>query len=233
MYVPRVVRFNAAGKAVAVVAIVFAVSGLVIPTLANIDRERKAVLRAAIEQQGVMVEAVVTRTGKTGGEHPQRFADYSYLGGTGRVVLADRDRRSLAPGTTIAVRYLPAEPHRSWAVGYEPKGAPAIAMAAVGVCLWFGAAIMVLNLHRQRQLLAEGRAAMGRVIAVKRTKDSEGGANYRALYEIALLSGATRRIWAEGGKHFVEGAVVPVVYDPENPKRLSRYPMKLVTVARD
>jgi hypothetical protein len=233
MYTPRAVRLNVHGRIVAAIAAMLAIAGLVGPALLWADRERKAVLREHIERSGVAAEAEITRTGKTRGDHPQRFADYLYAGDLrGRVVFSDRDRRrALAPGQKIDVRYLPAEPRRSWAVGYEPHGAPLAALAALPAALWFAAAAIVVSLRRQWRLLAEGRAATGRVLEVKRAHTkSHDHARYRAEYEVTLLSGASRRAWAPADARTAEGSVVPVVYDPERPRRLARYPLPLVRV---
>jgi len=232
-YVPRAVRLSAGGRAVVMGAVALAVTGVVIPAVMWVDRERKAELRARIEREGVAAVAEVTRTGKTGGEHPERFADYRFGDYVGRVVLRDRDRRAWEVGDAIQVRYLPGDPSRSWAVGYEPAGVPLGALPAVAGTFFVGPAFIVMLVRRQWRLLAEGRATMGRVVAVKRSRNSEGGTNYRAEYEVTLLSGAVRRIWAAGDKRLAVGAVVPVVYDAENPKRLARYPMPLVRVVRE
>ncbi|HTQ54947.1 MAG TPA: DUF3592 domain-containing protein [Bryobacteraceae bacterium] len=233
MCLPRAVRLSGIGKAVAAASIVLAAGGIVVPALLWLDRENKADLRARIEREGVAVEAEVTRTGMTGGDDSRPFADYRYTYGAGRVVLQHRDPQTLAPGDHVQVRYLPGEPGRSWAVGHEPHGAPLAVLPVPAASFFLGAVVIAVAVRRQWRLLAEGRATMSRILAVKRTRDSEGGTHYRAQYEIVLPSGAVRQIWARGSKRFVVDSRVPVVYDPENPKRLSRYPLPLVCVARD
>lgn len=233
MYVPRAVRLSGGGKAVVCIAVGLAIAGLVVPALLWADRERKAGLRARIEREGVRAEAEVVRTGKTREDHPRRFADYRYGGRGGRVVFSGKDRREFKPGDAIQIRYLPAEPDKRWVVGYEPRGAPAGALAAVGLSLWLGAALIAVGLRKQWRMLAEGRATIGRIVGIKKSKDSQGRNSYRVEYEIQLLSGAVRRIWSAGDKRSAEGARVAVLYDPENPKRLARYPLSLVRVARD
>jgi hypothetical protein len=100
--------------------------------------------------------------------------------------------------------------------------------------LVFGASLAVsallsAALRRQWSLLAHGRPAQATVTQTKRGVPGVKTAASRVHYEFRILSGARRT-----GQYYVEkgappaGAALTVLYDPENPRRNSSYPLSLV-----
>jgi len=234
---PRLVRLSAAGKALAGVAVALLAGALVSGVWLYVLAARDAARFDRILREGVSTQAEVIRVGRTRrDDEVRRVVTYAYGAGAqsyrGRTTLRRRDRRSLETGSRIPVRYLPADPGRSWMHGYEPKGVPLWAFLVVSLGLALGAAPIALVLRSQRRLLEEGRPALARVTQCRRTQSS-GHSRTRVQYEFRILSGAIRT-----GSYEVEknppaaGSTLTVIYHREEPRRNARYPLPLVRTAR-
>jgi hypothetical protein len=87
---------------------------------------------------------------------------------------------------------------------------------------------IVTVVRRQAALLRDGRATLGRVIKTEKRKTGEG-TSWRIEYEWQLINGAIRSGRHDSGKNPPPvGALIPIVYDRDNPKRHAPYPMWLV-----
>jgi hypothetical protein len=186
-------------------------------------------------REGVSTQAEVVHVGRTRRDgEVRRVVTYSYSAGSrsclGRTTLRRRDRRTLDIGARIPLRYLPADPGRSWLPGYEPKGVPSGVVPVVSLGLALGATPILLVLRAQRRLLAEGRPALAWVTQCRRTKSS-GHSRTRVHYEFRILSGATRIGSFEVEKNPpAAGSTLTVIYHREEPRRNARYPLSLVRV---
>ena len=84
--------------------------------------------------------------------------------------------------------------------------------------------------RRQRRLLESGRPALARVTRV-RTRRSQHGTRWSVDYEWTLLSGAAARGRCDRSRRaFIAGSVVPILYDPDEPRRSAPYPFRFVRV---
>jgi hypothetical protein len=98
-------------------------------------------------------------------------------------------------------------------------------MALVSALCW-------REILRQRRLLSEGRLTLGQVLKVNRTGRGSGAQNWSVRYEFKTLSGTTIR-----GKGLLRGnppdpgAMVRILYDPDDPGRNGLYPLSLVRPA--
>jgi hypothetical protein len=184
-----------------------------------------------LDREGVRTEGKIVRTGITRGENKRRYAVYRYVAGgvlyEDRVTLRKRDAGVAVAGGAIPVRYLPSNPARSWMVGYEPKGPPQWLALVVPVVMWAGAALIGLVLVNQRRMLADGRPAQARVASAKKfsTGDSHG---YKVEFEFRTMSGALKRVKTDTTRKLAEGASVTILYDRDNPGKVSLYPLALV-----
>jgi hypothetical protein len=125
------------------------------------------------------------------------------------------------------VVYLPSDPGQSWLRGLGPQVKPlwlALAPPLIGLPL---AAVLFLVLQRQKRLLAEGRAAVAKVVAVEKQPGAEK--TWKVTYAWRLLSGVERQVKvATAGAPTALGASVGLVYDPDRPERHALYPLALV-----
>jgi hypothetical protein len=232
---PRNVELNPSGVSLAVIAVllgVVAIGSLGAFSMARGTAQRE---RESLERSGVGVEAVVVGAGRNSGDDKRRYAIYRYVAGgrehPRRVTLRHSDHRSAVPGDRFDVRYLPDDPGKSWVVGYEPEGPPAVAMVAVPLTCAAMGLLILWTLRRQLYLLAEGRATQARVVEVKRVR-RENHKSYRVAYEFTAMSGGVRRIRLDARRKPEENAIITLVYDRENPRRAAVYPFPLVRVVR-
>jgi hypothetical protein len=232
---PRNIELSSSGVTVLVVAVALGVAAVGALGAFAVARGNAARERVAIEHHGVRTAAEVLRVGMTSGDDRKRFAVYRYEGAgreyTGRVTLRNSDHRPAGPGDRLDIRYLSANPAKSWVEGYEPQGPPVVAMIIVPLACALGGLAMRWSLGRQRYLLEEGRATQARIVEVKRIRhqDRKG---YKVEYEFTALSGARKRVKLDARRKPEVDTSVTLLYDRENPRRAAVYPFPLVRVAR-
>ena len=150
---------------------------------------------------------------------------------TGNHELSRRTRRALAVGSPISVRYSVKNPRRSW-IGRESE-MPLWVPPFVAVSFAAGPLGIVFALRREWNLLANGRAAVGRVVASKKVHKGGGHGSktaYRLTVEFRILSGALRTARFDRRRDVALGGNVTVVYDRDDPGRSQLYPFRLVKV---
>lgn len=193
--------------------------------------ERRVALFAS---EAVRVGAEVTRVQRRGdGEDRRSVIHYRYLAadreltGTTTVRRQDRDRHPV--GSRVDIRYLASEPNSSWMEGYGPRRQsswPALVLLGACALAVLGAALLI---RRQADLLANGRLAQAAVTKVEK-KQGEHGTVWRVTYQWRMLSGAIR---SAGYDHASKqppavGTSIPLLYDPDSPRRQRIYPFGLV-----
>jgi hypothetical protein len=232
---PRDVALTTGGRTLVVLAVLLfmAASGVGVG-MYNVAR-RQADDRRAIVEEGVTTTGVVTRLRSDGDD--RRRVGYEFAV-NGRVVRGERQvsaerRKTLQVGSPIDVQYLPSDPTVNNLGGRPRSGIPialpfvlAPAIAALGV-------VCLVQVHRQRRLLSEGRVASAMVTGHAKHNSSHGGTHRAITFTFPLLSGAT----ASGksgasSKPPALGSVITVVYDPDQPGRNAVYPFSLVKPAR-
>jgi len=231
---PRPVRLTGTGWLVAVIGALLPAGALVAGFSLHARAVREHALGEAIEKEAVRTAAVVSALTRTRGGKSRYFVDYEYASPGklhhGRTTVSRTSWTKLRVGSSFAVRYLPAEPGRSWLPGREP-GLPfwvgpvaALAIAVSSILPWYA-------VRRQWMLLAEGRGAMAKVTLSKKVRHQHGS-RYRVSYEFRTMSGAIR-----SGRYDspqappAKGAPIQIVYDPDRPEHCTPYPLALVRPA--
>ncbi len=94
---------------------------------------------------------------------------------------------------------------------------------------------MTWPLRRQRYLLAYGRVAPARITSHGRKMRTQHGSELgqQFFFEFPQLSGAMAKGKAGPSKKPPAiGTVIPVLYDPDNPRRNAPYPLSLYKIER-
>ncbi len=231
---PRPVRLTGKGWFVAVIGMLLPAGALVAGFSLHARAVREHALREAIEKDAVRATAVVSALTRTRGDKSRYFVDYEYASPgqlhQGRTAVSRTSWTELRVGSSFTVRYLPAEPGRSWLPGHEP-GVPfwvgpvaALAIAVSSIFPWYA-------IRRQWMLLAEGRGAMAQVTLSKKVRHQHGS-RYRVSYEFRTMSGAFRSGRYDSQKSPpANGTAIQVVYNPDRPEHSMPYPLVLVRPA--
>ena len=232
---PRDVVLTSGGRVLAVFAVLLLVTAIGAGLGMYGIARRQAVERQAIVEQGVMTNGSVARLWTD--DDNRRKVRYEFAV-NGRVIFGEQSvsserRRMLKVGSRLDVRYLPSNPEVNDLGGIPRSGMPmalpfvvAPAIAALGVfCL--------SRIHRQRRLLAEGRAAPAIVTGHAKHHSSHGGTDRTVTFSFPLLSGATASGTSGASRTPPAlGSAITVVYDPDDPARNAVYPFSLVKPAR-
>jgi hypothetical protein len=232
---PRDVRLTAAGRGLVVLAVLLAVGAIVALVGLSLLASRQADAARALVEQGASATGEVTRLWTSGDD--RRRVDYRFVADSrfyeGRVRVSEERRRALRVGSTLAVRYLPADPRLN-DLGGEPRGGmPVIVPYLIATGMIGAAGCCFLAIRRQRRLLVDGRAAPAMVTGQTQHRTSHRGKHRSMTYSFPLLSGAVASgTSASSGTPPDVGSVIWVVYDPESPARHRVYPLSLVTPAR-
>lgn len=233
---PRAVKFTAAGRTLAVIATLLIAGSIVAGMWIHMAALNQRRLRDLLDAEGATAIGQVVKLSRTRGDNPRYRVWYVYEASghryQGMASIRRVDWAKLSIGSQVAVRYLAAEPGRSWLADYPPKGAPlwlaplaALGLALLGLLCWSA-------LYRQRRLLSEGRPADAVVIESKVRKRGHGGGTGVVRYEFRTLSGSLVRGKCNTSRTPPpEGSTVKVLYDPDEPRRSALYPLSLVRPA--
>ncbi len=233
---PRPVRLSAGGIAMIVAAILMACGGVGGAIAINAQRSSRRARAEHFRENGQTAEGVVTRLWHTGSEDVQyrvqyRFtADGSPYAGQGN--LSRRNWKSLNVNGPIEIRYLPANPRQNRPLNSSSGVAPVWIPYLFGAILLSGSVLFPLILRKQRRLLAEGKPAPAVVTRNRQVYSGEGGSHNEVCYEFPLLAGGTAK-GRSNRRPKPTGTVLCALYDPDNPRRNTLYPMSLVKLDRD
>ena len=232
--VPRPVSLTLGGRLAAAGCVLIVVGMTAVGAFLWTKLTADNALAAELARSGASADATVTSVRRTGGEDAHLDVRYVYVvqgveyQGRGRL----GKRSTVATGSQLKVGYLPLQPSRSWLEGRGPRPPlPVVAIVApfTGFVI---AAILVVIIRRQHRLLSDGRAAMARVTGVKKSGHGKE-TRWRVQYQWQLLNGATRTGHTDkASSPPAEGSFVPLLYDPENPKRYAAWPLSLVRLTR-
>ena len=237
--IPRDVELTPAGRATLAVAGALAAAAVISAVVMFFAYSRGEERQALRQREAVFTNAEITKITFSTEENERRptvtFAyevdGRSYVN---RRRLRSSDRRVVAEGGTIPIGFLPSEPQTSWVEGYEERGFPIAVVPLVSGALLLAATLSAAAVRRQQTMLSEGRATLGRVVNHKKTSSSHGRTKgYRVTCEFKTLSGAPRSASYSTEKAPPPiGAIVPILYHRDNPKRTSGYPVPLVRTVR-
>jgi hypothetical protein len=221
----REVRLSGQGRFLAVISAFFLIGGFALGIYLARSIRREAHAQRLLDQQGVTADAVVTRLWRSGDKENTPRVSYRFecQGAicTNSVSAPLVVWRKLKVGARLPVRFVPSQPTISHPVDWPWKGIPFwipyFATAMFAGC----AALLAYQLARQMRLLSEGRAVPGRVTGIRKAK------GLVVLYEFEV-NGAKLKGRAHVRKMPLPGEPVCVLYDPENPRRNTLYPMETV-----
>ena len=234
--IPRAVSLSGKGIALAVLAGALALGSIVAGVLLARESRRQTGEIARFEQQGTDVDARIVRLRRTGDQGNDYRVKYWFRFG-GRtyekdVKVPQRIWKKLAEGGTMPVRFLAANPALN-----HPHAVNKSAMS-IWVAILVPAFLIALGLvcgaflRRQMHLLAEGRPAPAVVTKVRKV-ESEGGHTTIVEYEFPMQSGGIGKgKYESSAKGIGLGSTLTILYNPDNPRRIARYPMCLVRVDR-
>ncbi len=230
---PRPVALRLGGKAALAMAIILAAGAVAAGVLLYRSAAQAAELRQLMRDEPVSTQAQVIHLDRTRDKNPRRVIRYQYTA-DGRtyqctVYVGLRDLRELKIGSPLMVAYLASRPQVSWIPGHEYQGTPWPAVPLIPGSMLVAAGVLVYILRRERSLLSEGRPALARVLKSTRL-GGRRGSRYRVEFEFQLLSGAMRTGRVDMTSSPAAGSNLVILYDPEQPKRLMRYPSLMVRV---
>jgi len=235
---PRQVRLSTAGRALTLLSFVLAlaapVAGVALHMKAVRDSER-AHVRVA---RGVITDGRITQVDPKRGKDERARVHYSFTvngvtyDNTTRIRKRSLDARGLEPGKSVQIGYLPEAPSDSWIVGFEPRAGEFFPGPIVALTTLSMAVLLFVRIRRAVSLLANGKAAVAVATGSKRIRHQHGHTD-KVLFEFRLPNGARRKGSAVVRKVPPIGSELIVVYDPENPARVAKYPLRLVTVETD
>jgi hypothetical protein len=141
----------------------------------------------------------------------------------------------LRVGSPIDISYIPSQPARSFPTADPPAPLPvwpklAILISLAAVFLW-AEAMTALQLRRRRRCLERGRPAPAVVTGLQR-KRSRSGTYFAVSYEFRLPDGgAGRNRYNDGSQPPQQGAVICILYDPDQLRLSVPYPVMEFRVA--
>ncbi len=236
---PRLVKLTASGKVVLVLSIALGVGALAAGVGLGLVAAREAADSRLLQQEGMVTEGQIIRLWRSGDKGHEPWVAYRFAaegrdyGRNARLPLSRW--RSLRVGAYLPVRYAGSHPDINYPDGYVRGPLPAWVPVLVAVAFAAGSFLVTLPIRSQRFLLASGRASPGRVSAHGKPVRSSHGSNLGEyyFYEFPLLSGAKSRGKAGPSKSPpAVGSIIPVLYDPDNPRRNAPYPLSLVRLPR-
>jgi hypothetical protein len=230
---PRRVSLTGSGKVVVALAVLLAAAAATAWIALQVIARKQAEEQSLLQTRGVDAEGRVTRLWRSGDKSHQRWVAYEFTA-QGRAFAGRSKARKefwngLSVGAPLTVRYFPGDPQLNYPSGHPPEQIPSWLPHLIALSLLLTTGLIMWKVRRERWLLEEGRAAPGVVTEHRRTQH---GKIYR--YEFSLLSGGTARgSGPPGRKPPAIGTAVCVLYDPDNPRRNTPYPLPLVRLARD
>jgi hypothetical protein len=230
---PRAVTLTGGGIGMIVLAVLLAAGGIGGGIAFRISGQHKAAERRILESEGRDADGVVTQLWHNGGRDEQYMAAYRFsVDGRdyqSKRVISHAHWRQLRDGSTIAIRYLPADPNRNSPVGDLPNPVPLLVSFGFAGLFLALSGVFLFMVRGARRLLEDGRAAPAIVPANQRVT-SEHGAHNVVRYQFTLRAGSSFKGRANRAK-IPPGTIICVVYNPDNPRRNAPYPFNLVKVA--
>jgi uncharacterized protein DUF3592 len=229
---PRPVRMTGTGVLLMVVALGMLLGGVILGLKLRNDSNARSATVALLAEHGEETNGTVLRLWRTTGKNKSYRVRYQF-GAQGQVYHSESEAprgqwERLNEGAAIRVRYLPANPSINQPADWEPKQIAPWLVVAVPAFLAIIAFFNVIMLRKQRRLLEDGRAAPGVINKVTRTKNGK-----RVRYDFLLPGGLKEKgsgLLTRGTAEI--GAVLTVVYDPDEPSRNAPYPFNLVRPAQ-
>jgi len=229
---PRPVRLTVSGVVLMVVAMGMLLGGAILGTKLSRDAASQSATATVLKEQGAEIDGIILRLWRTGNKDRSYRVAYQFeLQGQIFHGEADAPRSEwerLRQDASVRVRYLPSDPSISRPVDWEPPRSPAWLPLVAPASFGCTTLIIFVMLRKQRRLLEDGRAAPGVINKVTRTKNGK-----TVRYDFLLPGGSKEKgsgLMKRGPAEI--GALVTVIYDPDEPRRNAPYPFELVRPAQ-
>ncbi len=227
---PREVEITAGGITLLVLSGLLVLGGIAAGFFLWNDATGRAAFQQRLAGEGVTAQAVVTRLYRGRGDSSDRFVTYQFEF-DGAIYRSNskvprRIWNTLKEGQSLTVRFVPADPARSRPVDWSTAGPPAWVALIPASGLIALAGLFIWSVRRAHRLLSEGRAAPG--IVVRHSKAKQGQYLH---YEFPLLNGSMGSGKSDPERNPAPvGDAICIIYDRDNPKRNTTYPMQLFRV---
>jgi len=230
---PREVKLRGGGIAIAILAALLFAGAIASAVLLSKVASRQADGTRTLRESGTVVQGTVTRHWRTGDKDDERRVAYEfeYEGRTYRASSKAPKAiwERLDVGSPIDIRVVPGRPELNHPAEWQRDDMPVWVPPGIAALLVAVGMLVISLLRRQINLLSEGRPAPAVVVGHRRVQHGQ----QVIKYEFALLEGGM----GKGSGHpsrkpLAVGSVITVVYDRDNPKRNSPYPMEMVRVVR-
>ena len=222
---PREVRITHSGAVVRGLGFFLAVGAPLIclfatTKLISIDSERNQ-----LASNGLEVRGEVVRLWKTSGENKRSRVAYRFefdgRSFEGKTNAPLREWSSMQVGSPITIRLLPANPRINHPAAWQEERFPLWIAVLLGLLLAAVGGLIQMRVGRQRGLLEQGRPAPG--VITKYSGNKDGRVSH---YEFLTLNGTVVKGRCKAARNLPPvGGDVCVVYDADNPRRNSTYPM--------
>lgn len=239
--VPRDVTWTAAGRGFLGIALLMAVGTVVLAVGLSIVVAREAALAQRMNAEGIVVQGTVLQQYQTRSKNPKTVFTYEYRVGEiayrGDAQAPGRWAPRFQTGSAVPVRYLASSPEISQAEGLPRRRFPAGLIPVVTALCLAGSWAVFWLLRRERELLSHGRAVLAHVVDEKSGSPRPGPAatklagKNRICVQFRLLSGSAHQVALAYAKETpAPGSPVVILYAPDNPNRVLRYPSAVVCV---
>jgi hypothetical protein len=234
---PRSVSLTRTGIVFVCLSVLLAGGGVFLGTWLFVKAGRDQAFAQQMATEGAVTSGTVTYIGAAYGDDGHRKITFRYeVNGKSydtSTTVGSHAAKGLQEAGAVQVRYLESDPGQSWIVGHEPQRTPVWVSPLAGLGMMVGPLLIFFQLKRQRSLLSEGRPAVAVIMKIRWVGSNEGGGKYRASYQYLAQGGQTYKGSFRGSKRGC-GAVgdsITVLYDADNPKRSTRYPMQFAKIA--
>lgn len=225
---PRTVKLRPGGIAMTCLAVVLIAGAFALYFWMARISAREASDRLALDTSGIETQGAVTRHWISGGKDhtPMLAYDFEYRGRryAGQRSAPRREWETLQAGSPIAIRFLPDDPQVNHPSGWPMTVLPNWMPPLIGIFTSVSGFILFVVVRRQAALLRDGTPAAAQITGYRRVK---GGVVL--LYEFRTPDG--KLVKGRGGhvRSAPEtGSLLTVLYNPENPRRNSPYPLDAV-----
>ena len=229
----RLVRLSGRGIVLACLVGIFVVCASTIGPITFRAIRGKIERYRLLQQQGVSATGTVSKVWKESDKDETPMVSYGFTAAGGEFIGQSAMRseawRGLKPGDPLAVRYLPSRPEVNQPGAGVAEPPPAWLAWLLPVMFVWPPIMLWFMIRGQWRLLADGVPVQAVVTRIKRSKKAN------AHYEFKIPAGEAvkgRSLVSIGNVPEV-GAKVCVLYNPDNPRKNSIYPMGMVKLQRD
>jgi len=230
---PRQVELSGKGIGLTILATLLIGAGLVGGTMIAIVSGGQSRDIALVKREGQDAEARVIALLRNANQKKLPRLTYEF-DWNGQIYARSTDIpvsewEALRGRTTVAIRFLAADPSHNYLRDYDEAGLPMFLAPFIAVMFGGGGVVILFMIRRERFLLEEGRPALGIVIKHSFAQHGQKAMiyNFPGL-DGAMVKGRSRPMRKPGAV----GSSVCVLYDRERPRRNTAYPTLFVRLVK-